>query len=721
MVNDESRMKKNNFSMEQTTQDQFSQLSEVEKQIEIIKSKGLLEGVVKKMNLNLHWSTVDSNGHHRMVTRSPVSLELESPDSFDETIEGVVRIQSEKNGIEFNRVFYPLDSVIITPSGMWHWQQDSTVQIPEDSLYLEIIPVDEYVESLHSRFDVLQLEKQSPIVNLSLLDSSPEHGEMVLNEIIRYYGETELEAKRDMLVKALNFIDNRLDLVSGNLRDVEGSLQNYKSSLGITNLAAEEQIYLGQIKDNENEISNIETQIKILNDIELYLTRQNQTGGTVPGTLGLTDQVVVGMLSELFKDESEKERVLRLSGEKNPQVSILEDRIAKRKESILESVRNLRRSLETSKETLSKNNLRFNQSLRSIPQKEKVLADISRNQSVKNDLYTFLLQKREETAISLASVSPNHTVIEKAELFGRVKPKPFLVYTYGILAALILSGLWVYRKEYANNVFVYRSDIERRTNIPIVGEFVRDKDVEKNTIVVNRKTRTLIAEQFRDLRTNITYLLREKEGSKFVLVTSSMPNEGKTFLSINLAISMALSGKKTALVEFDLYQPRISLRLGIKGINGIVEFLQGLVGMEKICHPYGDVENLSIIPCGLPSESPGELIHNERFSQLFEYLGKEYEYIIIDTPCIGMVSDTKILATYSDLSLYVIRQNHTKYGLVKFMNKLSQNGTLPNLNIVFNGITIKKVPGMDYWDSYGVNGYRYNSKNPYIYSADKAD
>jgi capsular exopolysaccharide synthesis family protein len=258
---------------------------------------------------------------------------------------------------------------------------------------------------------------------------------------------------------------------------------------------------------------------------------------------------------------------------------------------------------------------------------------------------------------------------------------------------------------------LYRTEIEQQARVPVIGEIILDRS-GTGGIVIGAESRTLIAEQFRELRANINHLLQKESDGKVLLMTSSIPGEGKSFVSINLAASFALSGKRTVLVEFDLYKPKICEYLGVTLKEGITDFFQGNFLAKEICHPY-KVPNLRVVPAGTFLTNPAELILNGRLPVLIEYLKKEFDFIIIDSPAIGMVSDTKILAPFADLSLYVIRQNYAHHGFLKYVNDLNAGGGMPNIHLIFNGITIKKVPGLDYWTSYGYNGYRYGNKNPY--------
>ncbi len=713
IVNDNSQEKDNSLNVPTAYQDQETKLSEVEKQIEIIRSNSLLADVVHKLKLNIEYSETGTFNSKTRVSDPLLDIVLLSPASIKKVATTTVKVIPSQNQVEFENKVYPADSAVSTTLGKVIWKITDTTVSEEKTYHIKILPLLAVTEQLKKkRFSVAPLTRESSILELNIIDESAERAENILNTIIHTYGESDQVDKKRLLESTLNFIDDRLRLVSTDLKEVENSLRDYKSQGGITDLANEGQIYLGQVKENDVRLSEIEVQLNVLDEIEGYLTKRNQSANSAPATLGLSDQVLVTLLGQLFQDEFDLEKMERLSGEKNSQVIILKERIEKRKSSILESVRNLRTSLQASRRALLTNNSNYNRSLRSIPEKERTLMNITRDQGIKNELYTFLLRKREETAIAAAAIAPSYRVIEQPVSYGLVKPKALLVYMYGVLAALLISGVWVYRKEFANNKILYRSEIEQQANVPVIGEIIRDLSGKRNGVVIGAESRTLIAEQFRELRANVNQALQSESDGKVLLMTSSIPGEGKTFVSVNLAISLAFSGKRTVLVEFDLYKPKICEYLGITLEGGITDYFLGHVTPKEICHPY-EIPNLRVIPAGTLLANPAELILNGKLPGLIEYLKSEFDYIIIDSPAIGVVSDTKILAPFANLSLYLIRQNYAHHSFLKFVNDLNNGGGMPNIQLVFNGITIKRAPGMDYWTSYGYNGYRYGHNNPY--------
>ena len=558
------------------------------------------------------------------------------------------------------------------------------------------------------------VSKQSSILDISVMDEIPERGVQILNSLIETYSASNMAYNKKNLSNTVAFLDERLKIVSDEVKNVEKELQDYKSGAQITDLAKEGQNYLDQVKDNDQKLSEVNIQLGVLQQIEHYVSQRNQNTDPIPATLGLTDPILISLLNQLFQNEFELQKYKNLSGENNPMVKVTQQQIDQLKPSILQSVANLKRSLEASRNTLQNNNNNFDNSLRSIPGKERALLDISRQRNIKNDMYTYLLQKREEKAIALSALTPNFRLIESPEDNGLIKPKPWVIYTYGALGALFLASLLVYRREFRSNRILYRSEIDSFANAPVIGEIVYQR-TDRKAVVMGPDERSLIAEQFRELRTNISYVGNNSDKGKVLLLTSFIPKEGKSFISTNLSISLAMTGKKVALLEFDLYDPKISAKLDMDQEPGITNFLNGEVSVEQIVKPSSLHSNLWVLPCGTMTNNPAELILNGKLAALMEYVKKEFDVIVIDSPCLGLTTDAKILADHANVTLYVLRQNYSRRNFLKFINQTYESGKLPNMNLIFNGIKIRKIPGMQNWDGYGYNSYKYRHKNLYTH------
>jgi capsular exopolysaccharide synthesis family protein len=488
--------------------------------------------------------------------------------------------------------------------------------------------------------------------------------------------------------------------VVNELDSVEGSLQNYKARNKITDISAQGQIFLQTVAANDQKISDINTQLAVLDQVQNYVEGQGGIGGIAPATLGVADPVLTELLTNLSELELKYTQTKKIVPENNPAVIALVDGINKLKPGILANIKSQRRNLTAARNDLSARSSQFSAMLKTIPEKERELLSISRQQSIKNNIYTFLLQKREETALSFASAVADSRIIDKAETSeAPVSPKRNLIYLASILAALALGIGVIYLKDILNRTVQDRSDIEKYTGSPFLGEVVYDRS--KSPIVISEGKRSFIAEQFRQLRTSLSYM-GINETHKKILITSSVSGEGKSFIATNLGISLALTGKKVVMIELDLRKPKLSMQFNISHTTGISNYLIGKAGPDEIIKNAG-FENLSIIPSGPIPPNPSELISNGKLQELFVYLETQFDYIFIDTAPINPVTDAFILSPFVDVTLFVIRHDYTPKMFVQKLEQQSANGSLKNPAIVYNGI---KGRGIEKYGSYGY-GYGY--------------
>lgn len=717
VVNDETQQKSANLQ-EIVKLDTRNLSSETEREIEILQSRDLLKKLVLKLQLNVNYTF---KGRVRTVDyyeNTPIILELENPDSVTKTLTGFAEIID--NYVLYKTIKFPIDSLIDTDFGRIRWRLNpkSNPGPGNNKIIVTIQPVATAVSRIKSVLSLEPISKQSSILDIIYRDPVPSRGVTILNNLIALYGSTTVDYKSRIYENTQKFLEDRLRLVSEELNGVEKNLQSYKTTTGITDLGAEGQLYLSQLKNADTKISEIEVQMDVLRQIEQYVARRNNTATAIPATLGITDPVLTGLLNQLYQSEFELEKVKQISGPKNPQIEVYEGLIAKLKPSILTSLDNLRLNYQASRKSLQSENARLNNALGTIPQKERMLIDISRQQAIKNAIYTFLLQKKEESAIASASIVPNYRVLEQAETAGLVSLEPFQKYLVGILGALSLVSLLIYFREFSSKKLLFRSQIEERLSLPVVAELIYQPHLKGSPVVVGEGNRSLIAEQFRELRTNIIYETEaiSKEKSKVILTTSSIPSEGKSFVAINLAISLCLTGKRVVLLEFDLRRPKISRPLGISSNPGLSNYLTGNATEVEIIKAHATIENFFIIPSGFLPPNPAELISGSKTLQLVEYLKQQFDYVIIDSPPVAAVTDAKIMAPMADITLYIIRHNYTHDSFLNLINSINQKNALPNINVVFNAIVNKKIPGYGYGSGYSYGygygyGYGYTEDN----------
>jgi tyrosine-protein kinase Etk/Wzc len=713
IVNDDSQQKTANL-MDIVQLDTRNMSTETEKEMEIMRSRNLLTQLAINLNLNVQYGSKDYLKFEQSYKNLPFQLQVNHPESIPASFSGGVEVISNK--IRFNEVLYPCDTFINSRFGeiKWHINKENIDSVHTTHWYVKVRTIDTTVNEIQQALSIVPITKQSSILSVTYNDALPDRGLDILSSLLSLYGANSIDYKKRISENTLRFLDGRLQLVSVELSGVEKNLESYKTNNDIVDLSAQGTVALERLKETDTKISELEVKMDVLNKIKEYVTNRNNTNNEIPATLGITDPVLTELLNQLYQAEFELQKTRLTSGSKNPKIEVLQETIARLRPSVLTSINNLKTGFHTSRNQLQSDNEKLNKILNKMPVKERQLLDISRQQGIKNAIYTFLLQKREEAAITSAGIVANYRIIDKPEMTELVKPKSALVYLAGILLALIGACTFIYLKEFSSTRLKFRSQIESRTKVPVISEIRFQSHKSDAPIVIEEGKRSLVAEEFRELRTNLSYITFNSRGnSKVILVTSSIPSEGKSFVSINTSISLSLTGSKVVLLEFDLRKPKISKELGMSRNVGISTFLVGQAKADEIVQSHPTITNFSVIASGPIPPNPSELISSQRLNELFTYLKEHFDYIIIDSPPVGAVTDAKILANSADATLYIMRQNYTDSSFLDLINNLQQKKAFPNLNIIFNGIKIKKIPGYSY--GYG-NKYGYGSGGEYGYT-----
>lgn len=689
--------------------DLFGTKKIVENEIEVIHSRTLAQEVAKDLHL---YAPVTQKG--RLVARSayvesPINIQVRNPDAIKEKKNIPFQYKEDTREVIINNKRYPLNQWVATDFGMLRFAPNR-LYMPTDgdkTFFFSLLNVKRVANGLLSRLNVTATSKTSTVVNLKFRDEIPQRGEDILNEWVLAYTRAAINDKNVLAANTIAFIDGRLRYVVQELDSVEGKLQKFKAQNKIVDISAQGQMYLQSVGVNDQKISDLNMQLAVLDQVQDYVSGKSKKGSIVPSTLGITDPVLSNLLQKLYDAELEYEKLKNTTAENNPMLIALVDQINKVKPSILENIQNQRRSLEAGRQDLYATNSQYASMLQTIPQKERLLLDISRQQSIKNNIYTFLLQKREETALSLASTVADSRLIDNAASTGSpVSPKKSLTYLVALLFALALGFGIVYLKEVINRNILFRSEIEKYTSIPVLSEIAYDDS--KAPIVIGEGKRTYVAEQFRQLRTALGYIGINSRKKK-ILVTSTMSGEGKTFISTNLAISLALMGKKVVLIELDLRKPKLSEVFNISRKVGISNYFIGEKEPDEIIKRTNVNNNLFIIPSGPIPPNPSELIVNGKLQELFTYLEAHFDYILIDTAPISPVTDAYIVSPLCDATLYVIRHGYTPR---MYVQKLDEHNTiqgLKNVAIVFNGVQKRGYGNYGYGYGFGL-GYGYNAE-----------
>jgi capsular exopolysaccharide synthesis family protein len=682
--------------------DLFGSKKNVENEVEVLQSKTLMQEVVKDLHL---YAPVIIEG--RVLTQSayiysPIVIEVKYFDSITETRKVYFHFNDVTQTVSINNQVYPLNQWVSTPFGVLrflsnkYYQSNKTSK--ENDFYFSLFSVKKTANNILNQVTITPSSKQSTVIDLSIEGEIPKRGEDILNQLLIVYNHASILDKNLLASNTLKFVEDRLKYVVNELDSIEDKLQNYKARNKITDISAQGQIFLQTVATNDQKISDINMQLAVLDQVQNYVTGKQDAGGIVPATLGIGDPVLTDLLQKLSDLELKYTQTKKIVPENNPSVIALVDGIKKLKPAILENIQSQRKNLVAGRNDLASTNGQYSSMLKTIPEKERELLSISRQQAIKNNIYTFLLQKREETALSFASAVADSRVIDKAQSSDvPVKPKKSLIYLAALLGALAIGFIAIYLKEILTLTIQERSDIEKYTDIPFLGEVVYDRS--KSPIVIAEGKRSFIAEQFRQLRTSLTYL-GINETHKRILITSSISGEGKSFIAINLGISLALMNKKVVLIELDLRKPKLSEQFHISRGTGISNYLIGKLQADELIKET-ETGNLYLIPSGPIPPNPSELISNNKLIELLEYLESRFDYIIIDTAPVNPVTDALILSPVCDVTLFVVRHDYTPKIFVKKLEQQYRASSLKNPAIVYNGIKGKGFRKYGYGYGYG--------------------
>jgi capsular exopolysaccharide synthesis family protein len=676
----------------------FSSNKLVDNEIEILKSSVLMKKVVTGLNLDIRYYVNGLFRDSELYNDGPVALQLIRPNAliYKEPLELDIL---NKGVVRMNGQYLQMDKPVETPYGLLIVRSmHNYSQIKE--LKIVVLPAAALVESLIKKLEITPSSKMSTVLMMSLVDPIPQRGCDILNKLVEYYNVAGVEDKNKVAASTLIFIEERLKLISKELGDAEKTVEDFKVGSNVTDISTESNLFLTSVQQNDTELNQVKIQQQVLNNIDQYVRSKGNTSGTVPATLGISDPILLSLINQLVEMEGKRTNLLKLVSPGNPMVQSIDDQITSLRKGINDNIASMQRNLAITRQQLENRNQKMEGMLKSIPGKERELVDVSRQQSIKNSLYIFLLQKREETALSYSSaVSDNRTVDIPIGSSSPVSPVPKIIYFIFALVGLVLPFSIISIIDLFNDKIKHHKDITDVTSTTILGETSHVNSAEP--LVVTKMGRSIFAEQIRILRTNLAYVA-PGTNLQSILLTSSIGGEGKSFLSLNIGASLAMMDKKTVILEFDLRKPKLKTALNISNTTGISDYLIGQVELDKIIIPIADQPNLSIITSGAIPPNPVELMVNGRLKDLFTALKEKFDYIIIDAPPIGIVTDAQILEEYSDATLYVVRRNFTPKSYLKFIDSLYMGKKLKHMNLIFNDVSDE--------GRYGY-GYGYADKN----------
>ncbi|WP_316790917.1 polysaccharide biosynthesis tyrosine autokinase [Pedobacter frigoris] len=691
-----------------------------ETEIQVITSKKIISQVVNDLGLYITYTAGDFFNTRDLYGTAPVKLEISRGSGIVGKHEISILIQ-DANNFTVKRDNLPsikgkFNETIETDFGKWILKATQslnqyigttvkiTISDPEKT-------TDGYAKSLEARL----LDKSAPTIGLFLTDESPRRGKNFLNALIKSYNQATATEERRITKSTIDFIDKRLASLTGELSAAENKVEGYRSSKGLTDVGLQSKVYLENQQSNDAKLNDVNVQLSNIYGIERYVNSPANT--SPPATLGIEDEALASLIKNLTALQLKRVELLTSTPEGNPLFEPINMQIKTTKSAIRANIGGIKASLLGEKRQLQSVNRKFESSIKEIPGQEREYVGMKRQQSSKENLYVYLLQKREELALSYASTQADARIVDSANV-GEVKwPRIPLVVAIALILGLIIPFMIIYFRYAFNRKITTREEIENALDVPIIGE-ISYEYLGKDIVLIDNP-RHLVAEQFRSIRTNL-YNLHKKRAEKLqnlvydnifktrktpgriTLCTSSTASEGKSFIASNLAVSIAATGRKTILLEMDLRKPSVMSLFNMdEDKPGISEFLSSSITTHEIIQHSGIHKDFYMIGSGKIRHNPSELLEGPRLRELLAILQKHCDDIIIDSPPLHLVTDAMIIGRLADISLYVIRQGYTSKQELEFIRELSSSDQLPEMNIIFNGITQGKYGyGYNYNDSY---------------------
>lgn len=684
----------------------FSEKKIVENEIIVLRSSIILEEVVASLDL---YDEVHNKGNVRTEelykSNSPIWFKAVNKTNVNGGGTYFFDVDWKKKQIKINhQVIAFNDTVNISGSAYWVIPNPEYNQkLTGKNYYVIFKTIADAAASFAGDLKASATSNSSTVIEVKLETPVPDKGVDFLNRLFEVYNYDAIEDKNQIAAKTLAFIENRLNLVAGQLDSVNTNIQNFKTRESVYSLGDQASLYLNNVSALDRQSSEVEIQLDVLKDVQQYVDNKGKKPGTVPSQILIKDPTLSGLLEKLYDAEFQLSKAESINGEKSDAVIMANQSVSRIKGDIRENLGTIRSNLNAVRSNVNSGLAMNNGLLSQIPRKEKGLLDISRQQAIKNNIYTFLLQKKEETALSSAGTSPDLRVLEKGTSYGPIKPVAKNFYLTGFLLGLLVSVLYVLIREQFNRKILFRSEVEEKTKIPVLAEIMYSK--LPDTIAISEGKRTIIAEQFRSLRTNLAFMGMNEE-NKNLLVTSSISGEGKSFVALNLAMSFTLTGKRVGLMEMDLRKPKLSKYLGINRDPGISSYLIGKADIDSIIKETR-YPNLFVVSAGPIPPNPTELILSPKFGEMMELLKEKFDYIIIDSAPIGPVTDSQLISGYANTTIYVVRHAFTPKVFLRMIDDLYKQKKFNNMAMVFNGLKPRGMSIMSYGYGYGSYGYGY--------------
>ena len=709
----------------------------IDNEIEVLRSKTLVKEVVNYLNLYVTYQDDDQIPSKELYKTSPVQVNMTPQEAEKLKTKVVIEMVLHPQGSldvnvkmedkEIQKHFEKLPAILPTNQGTLSFFQttDSISSKKNEEVGSPVQDMRHITATISQPMNVarrycenLSIEptsKTTSVVTVSLKNSSLQRGQDFINQLLEMYNRNTNNDKNEIAQKTAEFIDERIGIISKELGSTEADLETFKRDAGITDLSSDAQIALtGNAEYEKKQVEN-RTQISLVEDLKKYLGHNEYE--ILPSNVGLKDITLAAQIDRYNEMLIERKRLLRTSTENNPAIINLDTSIRATKANVQATLEGTLQGLFITKADLDREAKRYMRRISDAPGQERQYVSIARQQEIKAGLYLMLLQKREENAIMLAATANNAKIIDDAIAdVIPVSPKRSIIYLAALCLCIAIPVVVIYMIDLTKFKIEGRADVEKLTSVPIAGDIplTDEKNTKEGSIAVFENQNNLMSETFRNIRTNIQFMLQNNK--KVILVTSTVSGEGKSFTSANLAISLSLLGKKVVIVGLDIRKPGLNKVFNLSSKEkGITQYLANpemdLMSLVQL----SDVNrNLYILPGGTVPPNPTELLARDGLDKAIEILKKNFDYVILDTAPIGMVTDTLLIGRVADLSAYVCRADYTHKAEYTLINELFHEQKLPNLCTIINGVDLKKRK-YGYYYGYGKYGKHYGYGKRYGY------
>ena len=709
----------------------------IDNKIEVLRSKTLVKEVVSYLNLYVTYQDEDLIPSKELYKTSPVQVNM-TPQEAEKlkkniVVEMVVQPQGsldvnvKMDDREIQKHFEKLPAILPTDRGtISFFQATDSIPVEGDEDAASSVQGARHITATISRpmnvargyCEDLAIEptsKTTSVVTVSLKNSSLRRGQDFINQLLEMYNRNTNNDKNEIAQKTAEFIDERIGIISKELGSTEADLETFKRDAGITDLSSDAQIALSGNAEYEKKQVENRTQISLVEDLKRYLSHSEYE--VLPSNVGLKDAALATQIDRYNEMLIERKRLLRTSTESNPAIVNLDTSIRATKANVQATIEGTLQGLFITKADLDREAKRYMRRISDAPGQERRYVSIARQQEIKAGLYLMLLQKREENAIMLAATANNAKIIDEAIADDiPVFPKRGIIYLVALVLGFVIPVAVIFLIDLTKFRVEGHADVEKLTSVPIVGDIplTNEKNAKDGSIAVFENQNNLMSETFRNIRTNIQFMLQNDR--KVILVTSTVSGEGKSFTSANLAISLSLLGKKVVIVGLDIRKPGLNKVFSLSSKEkGITQYLSNPeMDLMSLVQPSDVNKNLFILPGGTVPPNPTELLARDGLDKAIDMLKNNFDYVILDTAPVGMVTDTLLIGRVADLSVYVCRADYTHKAEYTLINELSHEQKLPNLCTIINGVDLKKRK-YGYYYGYGKYSKHYGYGKRYGY------